>query len=251
MLIPKSIFNVSRLCGGKGPFALNHVKVARTKDGPLAVATNEASLLIAAWRETDAKAFPKCGGSTKQVKGFERLVPAKTWDEVSGMIPKQTPLPAALLDETKKGETLFCTHGFNTPKTLRVLPPAKDTVFPALARLRQTIPTYADNEVTKIAVDPRRLAGLLNAIAACTANNEPVVILEIPKDGERAMVIKDCQNSYMQALGVLMPVIPENVRFTALLDALAAEVPHGKKPEPKVAKTGGGSAAPARPHCNG
>lgn len=222
MLIPKFIFSISRLCGGiPGRFALNHVKVARTKDGPLAVATNESSIVIAAWKEQDANDFPPCDGSAKRVKGFERLVPTETWAEVSGMIPKKrASLQSALLDETRKDETLFCTHDLNAPKTIRTLPPPKETLFPELVRLRQMIPTYPDDKVTKIAVDPKRMADFLSAMAACTGDNDPVVMLEVPKDGKGAIVAKALHSTDAQAIGAVMPFNQEKVGFVVALAAL-------------------------------
>lgn len=67
---------------------------------------------------------------------------------------KRSSLQSALLDESRKDETLFCTHDSNAPKTIRTLPSPKETQFPELECLRETIPAYADDEVTRLTVQP-------------------------------------------------------------------------------------------------
>jgi len=234
MLIPKNIFAISHIIPNQPVtmrYELASVRLKRTEDNQCsAAATDGHRLIIATWDDTHARAdYPSSAGKTEPKPGFEALIPKKSWEAISKLIPKKNTikevLQHCLVDEVTATETErvpLITTNLETTQRSDIVP--SKSRFPSI---EECIPKYIirdksgtqpqddENAAVYIGINPKMLAELLLTIAMMTDNN-PVTIV-VPTKPDKPIVIYGSERSKCTVLGLQMPVLsikppPECIR---------------------------------------
>ncbi len=205
MLIPRQVFNVSKLAARESTrYAINGVNVERVDGQCVATTTDGRRLISVKWSDEDIRAeFPPDVGDVAPLDDFQTIVSRSQWDEAGKLIPKRTLKPVlgnCLLDENSaNGEVTLAATDLD--RTRSVKGASVEGNFP---KYRDIIPDYdIGRNAVAIGVNPRFLAEVARAVED-TATDDSPVRLTIPVDPGRPMVI-DAQVNGVEATAVLMP----------------------------------------------
>lgn len=217
MLIPAQVKNVAKAAASESTrYAINGIFVERTDGKCSATTTDGRVLLNVRWDDEAArKEFPNTGdglsvspngGDFKAIMGVEHWT--KAFKDAPRLQSARDWLKYVVVDEhSANGTITLATHNGDADPACgvhRFAEPSIERNFPAY---RDIIPQYTDDNSTTIGMNPKLLANLLTAIAACATSVESKgVRLIVPHDPGKPMRIEADGLEGVQATGVIMPV---------------------------------------------
>lgn len=180
MMIPREIFSIVDCASdNNGRYAIAGVMVNNTPDGPLAVATNGCSLIVAGWNDKDNK--------DKPIETKSQLTLRDDWIAMKKVaVALNKKVKEVPLDESKN---------------------ANEHIFP---KYQQIIPHYQIGiESVAIRLQPDQMALVFNALLKILDTerySRPYMTLEIHKDPKKPMMIIAGEGDKpASAIAVVMP----------------------------------------------
>jgi hypothetical protein len=237
MYIPYKLLAVAEVAAVEASrYALNGVCVERDAVGkPIMIATNGHSLLSARWVETEPN--PSLFAVAQEtVEGFTTIIPEDHALRMMKFVNKKAAnsepdCGVVVLDEVASGEKIVletadgALSGRMESTPLKLPFPAWRDVVPRY----KPLPKNKDLHGVRIAVNPLLLADLLNAIDKAASSSRGV-ILTVPTEPNRPILLERIGEDGEQLLGVLMPMNDDTLSNDTVADwnwdAMPTEAEH-------------------------
>lgn len=248
MYIPYKLLAVAEVAATEASrYAINGVCVERDAVGkPVMIATNGHSLLSARWAET-APNPSLFAVEQETVAGFTTIIPRDHCLRMMKFVSKKAAndepdCGIVVLDEVQSGEKVLLETADgalsgrmeSTPFKLQ-FPPWREIV-----PRYKPLPKSEDLYGVRIAVNPQLLADLLSAIDK-SASSYRGVILTVPTQPNRAILLERIGEDGEQLLGILMPMNDDT-----LGDDTVAAWNWDAVPTPEETESGGLGAQPPK-----
>jgi len=242
MLIPKSVFNVSSVCGTeKTKYTFDAVKLERDENGNAVAITSDGSrILVAKWDDLKEKEdyFTASEGLAKveENKNFNTLIPIKPWDEICKAIPKKPKqttanqpstdiLERALVSETEVGKTIPLETRDYDGTVRRVAPKPAEGNFP---NWKESVPAYEllepdmnGNTAVRIRLSSEALAELIKTIWTTAGKTNDAIDLIVPTNPLRPVEIRSNHDEGVKVTGFMFPINSADIKtpFPGALDS--------------------------------
>lgn len=244
MLVPPEVFGVGKITDKEsGRYALGAVKLEQDGDKSRAIATNGRILAVAEWETPDPAEYPHPAAAGE----CDRLVPAKTWDDLGKAAAKnKRGKPALRYAAIANGEAPATLTTVSVDSELNQSVQTARAMEGRFPNVGGIVPNYTrflasgkhDNHCIQVTLDADMLMDLLK-LTLDDGEGTKQVVMQVPMIEGKPVVLTS-KTATMKVLCVQMPMgggsnaKGEDADEAAEETEVVAEVPPVVEPEPET-----------------